>query len=85
MKLMMHASSCNAQVELVEVVSVHGEKQRFAERSDITEVPLICPWSEEAPESSDAALKSRPNLAIMLLVLLLENVFLMSRHFTVDR
>ena len=44
---------------MVEVVSVLGEKQRFAERSDTMEVPLICPWSEEAPESSDAALKTQ--------------------------
>ena len=69
---------------MVEVVSVLGEKQRFAERSDIMEVPLICPWSEEAPESSDAALKTRPDLAI-LLVLFLANVFLLSRHFSAER
>ena len=70
---------CIAQVELVEVVSVLGEKQRFAERSDIIEVPLICPWSEEAPETSDAAFKARPALTLFL-VLLQTNVLLLSRH-----
>ena len=69
---------------MVEVVSVLGEKQRFAERSDIMEVPLICPWSEEAPESSDAAFKTGPDLAI-LLALLLANVFLLSRHFSAKK
>ena len=80
----MHHIICNAQVELVEVVSVLGEKRRFAERSDIMEVPLICPWSEETPESSDAALKTRPDLA-KLLVLLLTNVSLLSRHFSAEK
>ena len=64
---------------MVEVVSVLGEKQRFAERSDIIQVPLICPWSEEAPETSDAALKARPALTLFL-VLLQTNVLLLSRH-----
>ena len=65
---------------MVEVISVLGEKQRFAERSDIMEVPLTCPWSEEAPDTSDAASKSRPTLSL-LTILLLTNGLLLSRHY----
>jgi len=34
------------QVELVEAVSIDGVKKFYAERSNLLEVPLICPWSE---------------------------------------
>ena len=66
---MMRIIQLLVQVELIEVISVHGEKQRFAERSDLLEVPLICPWSEEAPETSEAA--SAPRHIIPLLCALL--------------
>ena len=59
---------------MVEVISVLGEKKRFAERSDIMEVPLICPWSEEVPETPNAAPKTWPSLALLLNMLL-------SRHY----
>ena len=62
---------------MVEVISVLGEKKRFAERSDIMEVPLICPWSEEVPETPNAASRTWPSLALLLNVLL-------SRHFGTD-
>jgi hypothetical protein len=46
----------------VEGVKVRGRKKRFAERSEIISVPLICPWAEPEHGASDQVLILTPLL-----------------------
>ena len=52
----------SVKIELVEAVKVRGRKKRFAERSEMISVPLICPWAEPEHGASDQVLILTPLL-----------------------
>ena len=58
----------SVKIELVEAVKVRGRKKRFAERSEMISVPLICPWSEPEHGASGAEINT---IALLLIICIL--------------
>ena len=63
-------------MELVEVIKVNGRKKRFAERSEIMSVPLICPWSEPVVRVTSAGVINSAVCLIMTFLVIVTQIII---------